>query len=408
MTEVVWLTSGYPWPGDPVGGIFFQTQAQAVTRLDVPVVVAAPTPAAPWPLARFRTRWRQYASAPRVMHDGGVVVLRPRYLNIPGEPSWARPDQLIARAAWRSRRLWSQATAIHGHYALTGLAAWRLARRADLPFFLTFHGDDMNTWPDDHPGRLDDLRAAASQAQQVFAVSRALAERVWTVTGVEAVPLPVGCDHEWIDQVALPRLEARRRLGLPEDQLIVLFVGYLLVEKGVRELAAAVLEIGEPFTGVFVGDGPERGYGSDDPRAEGRLVYRGAQSHADVIRHMSAADVLVLPSHGEGLPTVVVEAGSVGLPVIASSVGGIPELLGAGRGTFLTDVTAPAIAAALQSFRDDRDEAEHAGARLRDHVRSAYDVDANARQLVEHYRSAEGSRRRSRSARRSRLHGAAP
>jgi teichuronic acid biosynthesis glycosyltransferase TuaC len=169
----------------------------------------------------------------------------------------------------------------------------------------------MNTWPDEHPDRRADLRAAVSAAHAVFAVSRALAQRVRDVTGVDAIPLPLGCDHAWIEQASLPRAEARRLLGLPEERLIVLFVGYLLRQKGVRELASAILDVGDPFLGVFVGDGPERGYAADAPRASGRLLYQGSTSHVDVIRHMSAADVLVLPSYGEGLPTVLVEAGSV-------------------------------------------------------------------------------------------------
>ena len=386
----MWLTAGYPWAGDPVGSIFLQTQAQALAGLGVPVAVVAPTPLVPWPLGRLKARWRLYSTSPRSMWDGNVLVIRPRYVNVPGEPSWALPDRSVAWAAWRSRRQWEGATAIHGHYAITGLAAWRVARRTGLPFFLTFHGDDMNTWPDEHPDRRADLLAAVSDARGVFAVSRALADRVHDVTGVTAIPLPLGCDHEWIQQASLPRAEARRLLGLPEDPLIVLFVGYLQRQKGVRELATAILDLGDPFLAVFVGDGPERGYGKDDPRAPGRLLYMGSRPHEDAIRFMSAADVLVLPSYGEGLPTVLVEAGSMGLPVVASAVGGIPELLGGERGTLLPSVSAPAIATALSSFAAHRPEASVAAERLRGHVHAEYDVHQNARGLLAHYRSVGG------------------
>jgi teichuronic acid biosynthesis glycosyltransferase TuaC len=390
VTEVVWLTSGYPWDGDTVAGIFFQTQARALARLGLSVTVVSPVPAAPWPLSRMRSRWRLYAGVPRVAQDGAITVVRPRYPNVPGQPSWALPDRFIARAAWRSRREWAGARLVHGHYAITGLAAWRLARRAGLPFVLTFHGDDMNTWPDEYPDRRADLVAAARDARAVFAVSAALADRVRAITGVDAITLPLGCDHASLATGWMPRRDARRLLGLPDDRVIVLFVGYLLRKKGIRELASAILDLGDPFLGVFVGAGPEAGFGSADPRANGRLLFPGARPHEDVIRHMSAADVLVLPSYGEGLPTVIVEAGSLGLPVIASAVGGVPELLGQGRGMLLPEISSRAVGAALAAFLGRRDEAEAAAGRLREHVREHYDVDLNATRLLAHYRSVAG------------------
>ena len=386
----MWLTGGYPWAGDPVAGIFFRTQAQALARLGLSLTVVAPTPATPWPLARIRARWRLHAASPHVQTDGAVTVIRPRFLNVPGQPSWAVADRFVARAAWGSRRRWDTARLIHGHYAVTGLAAWRLARRTGLPFVLTFHGDDMNTWPDDYPDRLSDLRRAVRDARLVVAVSGALANRVREVTGVDALTLPLGCDHALIADLAVPRDEARERLAIPDDRVAVLYVGYLLQRKGVRELAEAILEVGDPLIGLFVGDGPEAGFGIDDRRDGGRLRYQGARSHAEVVLHMSAADVLVLPSYAEGLPTVIVEAGSVGLPVIASSAGGIPELLSDDRGTILPHVSSDSVAAALRTFVEQRGMATAAAGRLRDHVRRNHDVDRNAQRLLDQYQSIAG------------------
>ncbi len=393
MTDTLWITPGYPWRDEPAVGVFYRTQARAVTRLGRSVTVCAPTPWAPWPLPLLRPRWRLHADAPFVADDGDITVLRPRYPNAPGEPTWARPDRLIARAAWRSRKSWSGAQVIHGHFSITGLAAWRLAKRAGLPFILTFHGSDMNTWPDEHPERLADLRSAVRDASTVIAVSAALADRVGDITGISAVHLPVGSDHRALRASALPRAEARRLLGLPDDRVVVLFVGNLKRTKGIRELAEALLGLGEPFLGVFVGGGPEAGYGSGDPRAQGRLSYVGARPHEEVVRYLSAADVLVLPSYTEGLPTVLVEAGSLGVPVIASDVGGIPELLGHDRGTILPEVSAGAIATALTGFMADRDGAAVAARRLGDLVVDAYDVDRNAARLVDYYRAAQGAAR---------------
>jgi len=388
VTDAAWITPGYPWDEEPVGGIFFRTQAQALARLGLAVTVLSPTPWAPWPLARLRVRWRHYAAAPRSLDEEGVAVVRPRYPNVPGQPSWALPDRLIARAVWRARADWKGARLIHGHSAVHGLAAWRVARRAGIPFVLTFHGSDMNVWPDEHPDRRADLRMVVREAAAVIAVSASLAERVHAVTGVAAVHLPIGCDHRSLAGSAVPRREARRLLDLAEDRVVVLFVGSLVPAKGARELADAIVDLGDPFLGVFVGGGPEAGYRTDDPAAHGRLVYRGERPHEDVVLHMSAADVLVLPSHSEGLPTVLVEAGSLGLPVIASAVGGIPELLAGDRGAILPRPSAEDISAALRAFMADRAAADSAGLRLQAHVLEAYDVDRNAAKLLACYRTA--------------------
>jgi teichuronic acid biosynthesis glycosyltransferase TuaC len=166
---------------------------------------------------------------------------------------------------------------------------------------------------------------------------------------------------------------------------VAAFVGAQIREKGVREFAAAILDLPEPVMAVLVGAGPEQGHLADDPRARGRLRYLGARPHEDVARVMAAADVLVLPSYGEGLPTVLVEAGSLGLPVVASRVGGIPSLLAEGRGALLAEVSSAAVAAAVADVIARPEMATAAAGRLREHVEADYDVDRNAARLAAHY-----------------------
>jgi hypothetical protein len=181
----MWVTGGYPWDGDPVGGIFFQTQARALAGLGVSLAVVAPTPVVPWPLTRLRARWQRYAAAPRLARDEGVLVVRPRYLNVPGQPSWALPDRSVAGAVWRSRRHWDGTGVIHGHYAVTGLAAWRGGQAAVLPRSTAMMVVARRASTDEPPA------GRGRQAHAVFAVGRARAPRR-DVTDVEAVTLPIG------------------------------------------------------------------------------------------------------------------------------------------------------------------------------------------------------------------------
>ena len=272
------------------------------------------------------------------------------------------------------------------------MAARRLSQRTGLPFVLTFHGSDMNVWPDAHPEWLPSLRVAVREASAVFAVSRALAERIRELTGVEAIHLPIGIDDATIRQVRSDdRLRSRRERGYGDDQIVALFVGNLLPGKGSQYLAEAILGLDDRFRATFLGGGPMAGVGAMDPRARGRLDYRGIQPHAEVIRTMEAADVLILPSSSEGLPTVVVEAGAVGLPVIASRAGGIPELLEPDRGTLLDALTGPAVATALLDFVERPSATLDAAMRLKDHVAAAYDSRRQADSLLGWYRQVVGS-----------------
>lgn len=385
--NVLWLTTEYPWQGDPVGGIFHRTAARCLVQAGVGVTVVSPTPMAPWPLPRIRERWRRYAESPNRQLDGAVEILRPRYPVIPGDPAWSRIDASIDRVARGILAQRPEIDLIHAHYpAPMGMAAWRLARATGLPYVVTVHGSD-DVWRRSHRGRLAMYRRALREASGILAVSQSMADEVRQVAGVNASLLPIGIDVSRFANPLMTREAARRELRLPPDHVVVLLVATLVPAKGVRPFVDAVVELGDPYLAVVVGEGPEFAYRASDAAARNRVDYRGAQPNEAIPLYLAAADMLILPSETEGLPTVLVEAGAAGVPIIASAVGGIPELLASDRGLLMPEVSTAAIVEAIATIRADPATANARAERLRSFVVQEYDATANAQRLAGVYRA---------------------
>jgi glycosyltransferase involved in cell wall biosynthesis len=172
---------------------------------------------------------------------------------------------------------------------------------------------------------------------------------------------------------------------------IVLAVGRLSPEKGYEQLVetARMVVRERPGTGfVLVGDGPERGDLEERirrARLEGDFVLAGFRS--DVDKLLPHADVLVQSSYTEGLPNVILEACAAGLPVVATGVGGTPEVVQDGVTGFLVSAGDPgAMAARLIELFDSPDAANAMGERGRDFVRAQFSFahqSAEYRQLLE-------------------------
>jgi teichuronic acid biosynthesis glycosyltransferase TuaC len=191
---------------------------------------------------------------------------------------------------------------------------------------------------------------------------------------------PVGINLQAYRSLPTKR-EARLQLGLPQDAFLVLYIGNLLETKGIRELLQALQELraADPSTiGVFVGGGELQ----DEVKQTPHMVCAGVQPNRRIPLYLAAVDLLVLPSYREGLPTVLVEAGAAGTPVVATNVGGIPELLGDGRGSMVTAKSVKALKQAIKDVREKKNDASARARRLKEYVFEHYDADSNAQKLI--------------------------
>ncbi|MDB4870289.1 MAG: YqgM-like family glycosyltransferase [Gemmatimonadales bacterium] len=163
----------------------------------------------------------------------------------------------------------------------------------------------------------------------VIAVSRQLAEQL-RGTWVRSERLHV-IPNGWNDRTPIAdRMEARRHLNLPEKGTVIGWVGRLIPIKGADVFLRSVKELAElPLTISLIGDGSERERLEEFVRANGlsdRVRFHGTVR--DAARYISAFDMFVLSSRSEGTPVTLLEAIAARVPVVATTVGGVPDVVG--------------------------------------------------------------------------------
>ena len=189
------------------------------------------------------------------------------------------------------------------------------------------------------------------------------------------------------------RREARRQLGLPEEGVLVGTLGRLTPDKGGQDdLLHGMLGLvsaGCDARLLIVGDGPLRAgleQLSRDLGLEERVIFTGQRSGPDVPRLLGAMDIFVLPSHREALPIALLEAMSMGLPVVATRVGGIPEIVKDNSNGLLVAPGSPSsIQDALLTLAMDPVLPERLGKAARAHVEAEFTLETMTRRVERIY-----------------------
>jgi glycosyltransferase involved in cell wall biosynthesis len=243
----------------------------------------------------------------------------------------------------------------HGYHGdvVGGLAALR----AGAPTVATVHGFIGGDWKNRAYEWLQ--RQVLRRFDAVIAVARPMAMEL------EAAGLPAGRLHVVVnafggDAVPLPRAEARRALGVPEQGFRVGWVGRLSREKGADVVLRAVAAADRSVRLSVIGEGRERGtltalahrLGAAD-----RVDWHGARP--DAPRLMPAFDVLALTSRTEGTPVVLFEAMAACIPIVATRVGGVPDVVGDAEALLVAPDDPWAVTTAIDAVR--RDPAAAAG-----------------------------------------------
>ena len=329
--RVLVITRVFPNAVEPLSSPFNRQQFAALGRLCHVEIMAT----IPWfPASGLLDRWSKSGglrAVPRRDVIDGLEVLHPRVLYVPrvaaGLSGALEVASLLPAVIARRRRV----DVILGSWAYPdGVAAVALASLIGVPAVIKAHGSDLNVLSS-MLGPRANLALGLSRAARVVTVSSALGDKA-VALGADRARVAVvsnGVDTSLFrvrDQAS-----ARAALGWNAAGRMILYCGRIARDKGIFELLVAFAQIAdaEPdLSLVLLGEGPVRAEAEAIARPLGdRVRFLGARPLAEVPIWMAASSLLTLPSYNEGSPNVVREALACGRPVVATSVGGIPELM---------------------------------------------------------------------------------
>jgi colanic acid/amylovoran biosynthesis glycosyltransferase len=275
-------------------------------------------------------------------------------------------------------------THVHCHFAShPAVAGWIIQRLVGIPFSFTAHGSDLHV--DRHM-----LPQKVAEAAFVLAISQYNRDLIIAECGPEAADsvrvLRCGVD---------PDVFQPQEQRLPSTSLRILCIGTLHEVKGQRHLLEAcrlLTERGVDVRCTLIGDGPDRRMLSGLVAAwslEDCVEFAGRRTRNEIAALLANADVLAAPSvptsrgKREGIPVVLMEAMSAQIPVVASRLSGIPELVEDERtGLLVPPGDAAALATALQRLYDDPTLRSRLGCAGRDKVMREFNLQANAARLA--------------------------
>lgn len=178
--------------------------------------------------------------------------------------------------------------------------------------------------------------------------------------------------------------------ALPENAKVLVAAGRLSPEKGHAKLLEALQELRHrdpPVHLILCGSGAmEESLRRQAMAAglNGRVIFAGFRRN--ILEYLAGADVVVNPSFTEGLPNVLLEAFSLGKPVVATNVGGTPELVHDGETGWLVPAgDAAALASAITRALDDAAHAQALGTQAREHVKARFSFEKQTEELTRVY-----------------------
>ena len=284
----------------------------------------------------------------------------------------------------------------HGHPYISSHVACKIAKKYKKPLILTQHNTfiDFQSWLNMIEYLNDRIVGSMvlKDADRIITVSRKTMEYVLKLGADKSKTSVI---YNGVDQKFHPmnKRKSRHKLGLPEDKILILTVRRLVCKNGLDTLLDSASLLARDYPNllfIVIGNGPDRKFMINRIRQlgiEDSVRLAGFVSEKLLPPYYNAADYFVIPSSsGEGLPMVLLEAMACGLPVIATTVGGMPEIIkDMVNGVLVPPRNKEALAQAISRLLSLKKESQTIGMESRKTIENNFNWDKNVRQLVEIY-----------------------
>ncbi len=316
--------------------------------------------------------------------EAGVRIRRPLYALAPAVAASAfrTCNSVLSRGGF---------DLVHAHWVVpNGPIGALVAQRHKLPLVISLHGSDISlSQKSGWIGRL--ARSSFARAAAVTAPSEDLLARARGLGAKGQLEvIPYGADVSAFVADSVTALRVRQRLGVSADQTVVCGIGRFVHWKGFEYLIEAFAKASFAVPNirlVFVGDGDLRDELQDRAQSLGvseTVMFAGMASRDEMPGYLAAADIVVVPSihyagYVDGLPNVALEAMAAGKALVASRVGGLPQLVESGENGVLVDERdSDALADAIVSLARDPELRSRMGENGRALIRDSMNWDVVA------------------------------
>ena len=348
--NILTYTTLFPNNTHPSFAVFVRERIRFMTGV-MNLKVVAPVPF--FPSININKKWFTYSQVYKIENQNGIEVFHPRYFIIPKFFMSLYGYFLYYSTIGILKKIkeYFNFTLIDSHYAYPdGYASVLSGKSLGVPVTITVRGTDINLFPT-FPRIRNKIIYALTHANKIISVSQALKDKIIDM-GIPESKIDVirnGVDTS----VFYPIQNVRDELNLPKNRKIILSIGNIYETKGFQLLIKSLDIIRnrqEPPLLVIIGEGPYKNVLVDlitTLSLNNDVLFAGLKPHKTLFQWYNACDVFCLASFREGIPNVIFESFACGKPVVATGVGGIPEVVTNDNGLIVPELSAEKIASAI-------------------------------------------------------------